>query len=241
MLGILINLLYPASCQVCGIKTNRWNENICADCLKNMRKRLPPFCRKCGRQMPGNPGSENICADCRNSAVYFDRALSAFHYDDSLKELVHSFKYNKATCMAKEFSDLITAFMKQHGIDREIDLILPIPMHPARLFKREVNPSDILAKNIARKLSVRYSGAFLKKIKNTRAQSKLSRHERIKNIKGSFFLTRHGAIETRQKNILLVDDLFTTGSTVNECARVLKKAGSGRVNVITLARGDSLP
>lgn len=240
MLGALINLVYPASCQSCGIRTGSWNENICAGCLKKLKERLPPFCRKCNRQLKGNSEPENICPDCRQSALYFDRAFSVFHYDETLRGLIHNFKYNKITCVAKEFSKLMTTFMKQHDIDREIDLILSVPMHASRLFAREVNSSDILARDIAGKLAIRYSDAFLKKIKNTCAQSKLARHERIRNIKDSFSLTRRGTGGARQKNILLVDDLFTTGATVNECARILKKAGSGRVDVITLARGDSL-
>lgn len=190
--------------------------------------------------MPGEKGLENVCPDCRNGGVYFDRALSVFHYDDTLKELVHKFKYEKITCMAREFSYLTVSFMKQHDTGETIDIVLSVPMHPARLFKREINPSDILARKIAKSLNIRYSGRTLKKIKNTRAQSRLSRSERIKNIKGSFSLTRRGIADIGHKNILIVDDLFTTGTTVNECARILKKAGAGRVDVITLARGDSL-
>ncbi|MFH1854368.1 MAG: ComF family protein [Candidatus Omnitrophota bacterium] len=241
MLEALINLLYPASCQACGVKTNSFNENICVNCLKKIKNRLPPFCLKCGRQVLGGLESENLCPDCRKSCIYFDKAISVFQYGDTLKELVHNFKYNKITCMVKEFSELTTAFMKQHDIGRNIDIVLSVPMHPARLFKREVNPSDILARNIAKKLGIRYSGTSLIKTKNTCPQNKLNRHKRIKNIKGSFSLSKRGETDLRHKNILLVDDLFTTGATVNECARVLKKSGSGRVDVITLARGDRLP
>ena len=96
------------------------------------------------------------------------------------------------------------------------------------------------AKNIAKKLAVRYSGNLLKKTKNTPPQSKLTRAERMKNVKGSFSMQKNNTPYVRHKKVLVVDDLFTTGSTVNECARVLKESGSSYVEVITLARGDRL-
>jgi ComF family protein len=239
ILKILINLIYPASCQACGVKVDGWDKNICADCLKKIKKRTPPFCRRCGKQLSDSHGPEDACPDCKNGGVYFDRAFSIFHYNDMLKGLVHKFKYGKITCMAKEFSDMAAAFVKQRGINSGIDMILPVPMHPLRLIKREINPSEALAGNIASKLAIRYSGRFIKKVKNTRAQSRLGRIERMENIRGSFALTGRGLKDIPGKNILLVDDLFTTGATVNECAMILKKAGAGRVDVLTLARGDT--
>jgi ComF family protein len=239
MLKILINLIYPASCQACGVKIDGWDKSICADCLKKIKKRTPPFCQRCGKQLSGSHGQEDTCSDCKDGNVHFDRAFSIFHYDDMLKGLVHKFKYGRVTCMAKEFSGMATAFVKQRGINSGTDLILPVPMHPLRLIKREINPSEVLACNIAAGLAIRYSGRSIKKVKNTPAQSRLGRIERIENIRGSFALTGRGITDIPGKNILIIDDLFTTGATVNECAMILKKAGAGRVDVLTLARGDT--
>ncbi|MFC1667318.1 ComF family protein [Candidatus Omnitrophota bacterium] len=236
----MINLLYPAFCQACDKKTNRWDQFLCGDCLKKIKKRASPFCIKCSRRLASEVGSQDICNDCKKTVTYYDRALSGFSYDGILKGLVHDFKYMKMNSLAKEFAELTLEFMKEHSMGKNIDLVLSIPMHPDRLLKREVNLSHVLAKRVARKLCVRYSSGFLKKTKNTTPQSKLKRDERIKNIKGSFSLHKNRLSEIRHKNILLVDDLFTTGATVNECARILKDAGSGYVEVITLARGDRL-
>jgi len=241
MLANIINLFYPASCQVCGKKSKLWDQNLCEACLRRMKKRLPPFCIRCGRQISGEPELEACCIDCKRDELYFDRALSVFYYDGILKELIHSLKYRKMTSLAKEFVEFTVDFMKGYGVGKQTDLVLSIPMHPARLFRREINPSHILAQNIAKKLRLEYSGNILKKTKNTPPQSKLPRGERIKNLKHSFSLQKNRATEVKGKNILLVDDLFTTGSTVNECARVLKKALSSYVEVITLARGDKIP
>lgn len=240
MVASILNLLYPSACEACGIKTHAWNQNICGSCYKKIKKRQPPFCIKCGKELPGSPEMKNICNDCKKACIYFDRAASVFHYDDILKNLVHSFKYKKTISLAKEFSDLAVGFMEEYSIGMDSDMVLSIPMHPFRLFKREINPSEILAKNIAKKTGLKYSHGILKKIRNTTPQSRLARNERIHSVKNSFSLRKNKKTAIRNKNILLVDDLFTTGSTVNECAKVLKEAGSRSVEVITLARGDRL-
>ena len=144
------------------------------------------------------------------------------------------------TSLVKEFVELTVDFMKAHGMAGRIDLVLSIPMHPARLLKREINASHILGTAIAKKLGIRHSNGLLKKIKNTPPQSNLKRHERLSNVKGSFSLRKNKKSLVQHKNILLVDDLFTTGSTVNECSRILKEAEANYVEVITLARGDTL-
>lgn len=238
MVGRIINLFYPASCQACGKKSGIWNENLCGDCLKKIKKRLPPFCIKCGRQLTGDPYLKDKCNDCKNHDPYYDRAHSGFHYEGILKDLVHDFKYKKITSLSREFSKLTVSFMKEYTLGKDVDIVAPVPMHPARIFKRETNHSHILAKDIAKNLGLKYSNRLLKKTKNTPLQSKLKRKERINNLKESFSVNKGS--DVKGKNILLVDDLFTTGTTVNECAKILKEAGSDYVEVITLARGDKV-
>lgn len=238
MLGTIINLVYPALCRVCSKKIDKLGHNICLDCLKKIKERLPPFCVKCGRQLKGDPELMLTCPDCKKDTLYFDRAWSVCYYDDPLKGLIHDFKYKKITSLSSDFTALIINFMKKYAIGRDCQMILSIPMHPNRLSKREFNHSDILAKGVSKKLGVSHSGNTLKKIKDTHLQSKLKRDFRIKNLHSSFSLKDSSAV--RDKNILLVDDLFTTGSTVNECSRLLKNSGARYIEVITLARGDSL-
>lgn len=238
MLRAIINLLYPALCRVCFKKINEFDRNICGDCAGKIKERFPPFCVKCGRQLKAEPGSITICPDCEKNEPYFDRAWSACYYEGVLKGLIHDFKYKKITSLSADFAALIANFMKKHGIGKDCQMILSIPMHPDRLFKREVNHADILAKALGKTLGIPYSGSALKKIKDTPPQSKLKRGARIKNLRSSFSLKDRAGV--RNKNIMLVDDLFTTGSTVNECSRLLKDSGARRVEVVTLARGDIL-
>ena len=238
MLGDIINLFYPALCQACGGKMPKWDRHLCENCLKKIEMRQPPFCIKCGKRLSVESSTITICKDCKISAPYFDRAGSACYYDGILKELVYNFKYKKITSLGEEFAKIIINFMKINNLGNLAEIIAPIPMHPKRLFKREVNHADILAKNIAKKLNIHYSGKLLKKIKETAVQTGLGRQKRIKNILGSFSIQNSSIAEN--KNILLVDDLFTTGSTVNECAKLLRKAGARYIEVIALARGDKI-
>lgn len=238
MLKVLINLFYPALCRACSKKINAFDRNICDDCAKKIKERFPPFCLKCGRQLRGGLALITICPDCKKEEPYFDRAWSACYYDGILKDLIHDFKYKKMTSLSADFTNLITNFMKKHSIGRDAQLILSIPMHRNRLFKREINHSDILARALGKTLGISYSQNALKKIKDTSIQSRLKRHERIKNLRSSFSLK--DTLIIRNKNIILVDDLFTTGSTVNECSRLLKNSGARYVEVITLARGEDI-
>ena len=239
MLGALINLLYPAICRACSKKISKFDRNICNDCAKKIKERFPPpFCIKCGRQMKGSPELMAICQDCREDEPYFDKAWSACHYDGLLKNLIHDFKYKKVTSLSTDFTALLIDFMKKHNIGKDSQIILSIPMHPNRLFQREINHADILAKALGKSLGILYSGNTLKKIKDTSLQSKLKRGARIKNLRSSFYIKDRSVV--CNKNIMLVDDLFTTGSTVNECSRLLKDSGARYIEVITLARGDTL-
>ena len=172
--------------------------------------------------------------------LYFDRALSVFHYDGIIKNLIHEFKYKNRLSLSNDFTELAAGFIKEHAIGKEADIVLSIPMHPLKLFKREINASDVLARKIAKILNCRHSAKVLKKTRNTASQSRLSRRERIENVKQSFSVNNNKKSEIKNKNILLVDDLFTSGNTVNECAKALKKASSGHIEVLTLARGDRL-
>jgi ComF family protein len=224
---------------ICGIKTSPPDQNICKNCLKKIKKKVPPFCIKCGRELPGDPELQDSCSDCKRLNPCYNRAFSVFHYDEDFKKLMHNFKYKKIVSLAKEFVELTVDFMDRHGIGRSIDLVLSIPMHPARSLRRGINPSHILAKDTAKKLGITYSDKILKKTKNTVPQTKLKRHDRINNVKGSFSIQKNKTLELKRKNILLMDDLFTTGSTVNECSRVLKETGSAYIEVVTLARGNS--
>ncbi len=236
----IINLFYPPVCHVCDKKMAEEGKALCGDCIKRIRVRKPPFCLKCGKSFGNGIEDKITCLDCRTGKLYYDKAFSALYYEENLKKVILILKYGKITSLAGELSDIMSRCVGEKFPAMDTDLVLSIPMHPLRLLKREINASHILAREVAKKLCIPYSDRVLKKTSNTGEQSKLKRNERLKNLKGSFAVRKEKVGDIAGKNLLIVDDLFTTGATVNECSRVLKKAGSGKIKVLTLARADIL-
>jgi ComF family protein len=161
----------------------------------------------------------------------YTRAWSPFPYQTPLKEAIGLFKYQGKVSLAHPLADLLLAAL---GSLPPIDLILPVPLHPKRLREREYNQSLLLTNRLSQNLNIPLSYTNLIRIRNTPPQISLKRKDRLKNLRGSFQVYQPELIA--KKNLLLIDDVLTTGTTVNECARTLRKAGSGHVYVATLAR-----
>jgi ComF family protein len=187
-------------------------------------------------------GDDHTCGACIKSPKRFDLARSCGYYQNGLKDLIRWFKYRKIPHLAKPLGALLNWGLFKYFKDQSIDLIIPVPLHPKRMRSRGFNQAYLLAlaavkdklkqthlltrPNIAVKTLIR--------IRATPPQTGLKRELRQKNIRNAFAVTRSETIKA--KSILLVDDVYTTGATVNECARMLKKAGADRVAVLSLAR-----
>jgi ComF family protein len=178
---------------------------------------------------------KRLCAECERTGFAFDMARSALLYEGVLKELIHMFKYRGKLSLSAVLCEKIILFLKNH---REIidgaDAILFVPLYNAWLNQREYNHSGILASAISREFGVPVSKALEKKRRTSR-QSELSREERITNLIG-LFRVKEGSGLAGSK-VLLVDDVMTTGTTLNECAKTLKSSGVSEVRCLTLARG----
>ena len=210
-----LNLLYPLHCLGCRKPLETVNEfHICAHCMASInRNAMPPF------ELEDLP---NV------------RAYSACLYDGGLKELVHSFKYKGKTVLAKVFSKLMIDYIKDNPEIADVDLITVVPLHKSRLREREFNQSLLLAGPIAKEYSL-LSANTLEKIRKTRYQNELLKSERLENLRGAFSISPKACI--KDKNILLIDDVMTTGATLSECAKILLKDGATSVTCLTLARG----
>jgi ComF family protein len=156
-------------------------------------------------------------------------------YGGVLKECIHLFKYNERLRLSRILSELMVDFIKTNRqIIDDVDIIVPVPLSAGRLWQRGYNQSEILARALAKELGLSFSNALVK-TKSTRPQSELKRDRRLNNVRGVFGIRRGARIAG--KTILLVDDVLTTGSTLNECARILLESGAGRIRALTLARG----
>lgn len=233
IIGTFINILYPARCFACSSRLNNSANVICGPCYQRLRFNLGLFCPRCGL---GQQQSEK-CPACKNMDFNFRRAWSACVYEEPLKNLIHLFKYNAKLKLRKLFAGLLIQFTKDFKIDlKKYDLLLAVPMHPARQREREYNQSQILALEIAAEFKIPLSNNNCLRIKNSQPQMSLGLGERIKNVKGTFRIRQEK--EFSNKNILIIDDVFTTGSTVSELALELKKSNAKEIDVLTLARSS---
>lgn len=223
MLDAFLNLFFPVSCVICRsqVYERRWGA-VCPDCWSCLATLEPPFCPQCGEPAPA---IEGLCGPCRRGEHAFDFARSALLFNDTLREIVHHLKYSDRVSLAKPLGDIL-----KKCIDREPfigERIIPVPLHPARERERGYNQAELIAARLGRPLATR----LLRRRKNTPSQTGLTRSERRRNLAAAFEITG-----TVSGAVIVVDDVYTTGSTMNEIARTLKRAGAERVEVLTVAR-----
>lgn len=230
LISSFLDLIYPPLCCLCGAKLSNHNLFfLCAGCAENIEYVKKPVCRVCGL-----PGLRDTCGECVGKEYSFSRARASFIYSGAGAEVVKLFKYGKNLWLSKTIEKLFREGLKENPGLSSADIIVPVPLARLREKERGFNQSEILARAAAEKLEKAVSVKNLMRRKNALPQTGLSARERRRNISGIFHVRKRE--EFSGKEVLLVDDVFTTGSTANECAKELLNAGAGGVNVFTLAR-----
>lgn len=214
---------------------------VCPACSRKFTPIESPCCTCCGVMFKSREGTDHVCGECLESRRYFGMARAVGVYDQALMAVIHGFKYGQKAGLAAPLSMLLLNTYGHFWHDRPMDVVVPVPLYGRRLRKRGFNQVYLAIrhwkdrkwqKSFSRPLEVQKS--VLRRIRSTPPQTGLGRSERLRNVKGAFEI---GASHTvRNKNILLVDDVYTTGATVNECAKILLKGGADAVDVLTLAR-----
>jgi ComF family protein len=193
------------------------------------------MCPSCGRPFASPVALEyspqHWCQSCRESPPAFDCVLSPYAFEGALARAIHLFKYRKCVALARPLAELMLVCKDKLP---PVDLVLPVPLHPKRLRVREFNQSLLLADQIATRLSLPLLLDHLRRVRATPPQTELHRAARAENVKHAFALHRGKALQDQR--VLLIDDVLTTGATVNECAKALRRAGVKAVVVWTLAR-----
>ncbi|MGB0910536.1 MAG: ComF family protein [Nitrospirales bacterium] len=228
--------LLPSSCTSCN--TTLWGDPIpffCRPCWSTIQPLSSPQCPRCSlpfhSEIALRYSPEHCCGSCRTKPPAFSQAWTLYPYQSPLKEAIKLFKYQRKVALTGPITTLLTQAL---GTIPPIDLIIPVPLHATRLREREYNQSLLLASGLSQHLHIPLTYTTLVRIRETPPQTSLTKHERLKNLRRSFAVKTPQAIAG--KTMLLVDDVYTTGTTVNECAKVLRKAGAGKVYVVTLAR-----
>ncbi|MDO8786277.1 MAG: ComF family protein [Syntrophales bacterium] len=231
----LTDVIFPPSCVTCGVvlKPDK-NLPFCPICFSRINFIRPPLCTRCGIPFNGHEAGDHLCGDCLTSEVYFSVARAVGRYENTILDAIHCFKYRGKIAVGEILGRLMADFARQALDIKDYSLIMPAPLHPKRLRERGFNQSVILAQTVSKRFSIVLDFMTLKRHIHTKPQVSLGKKERELNVRGAFEVSDKEKI--RGKNIILVDDVYTTGSTVKECARVLTEGKAAKVAVLTFAR-----
>ena len=230
----LIDVLFPRSCAGCGTEAGQEALYLCWDCLARISVIHSPFCRICGNPVEGAVEDNFVCSSCIRKKPFFDIARSAAHYTGVLQCLIQDFKYHSAIWLSRDFAKLMIACAKAYLSETDIDAVTSVPLYHAKERERSYNQAFLLAKEVTKYFHKPLVKNMLYRVRPTESQTHLTYSERAVNIKNVFAVKKANLV--KGSSILLIDDVITTGATVNECSRVLKEAGAEKVSVLTLAR-----
>jgi ComF family protein len=241
LFGKLIDLIYPPRCHVCNAflwenMAHHGGEelSLCQACYSSFTALTSPLCPVCGRPFAVGTGADHTCEDCLLKQPFYDIARAPYVYEGPLMSAIHEFKYGKKSHLARSLGPLLASYAdtwlgRNHGL-----LVMPVPLHPKRLRERGFNQSLLLARHVASRLEAGLDYLSLRRTRLTRPQTGLTSDQRKKNVRRAFDIACPGGL--KGDTVLVIDDVATTGSTLNECARALKKAGIKEVFCLVLAR-----
>ncbi len=211
---IINNIIFPPCCLICG----KWNINIlCKECKKEIYEKAI------------------FQIEEKNANYYFEKHIYLFQYEGKIRNLILDYKFKDKSYLYKIFSEIVTKNKKICGILKKYDIIIPVPIHTRRKKQRGYNQSELIAREIAKsEQNLKYENKILKKEKHTVPQSSLSKEQRKQNVQNVYKLENQEKI--RNKKIILFDDIYTTGSTANACAKILKENGAKEIIVLTIAK-----
>jgi ComF family protein len=235
----LLSTLFPAECRLCNeplLSVARLP--VCNTCLADIQPFKFPVCDRCSEALPSV--GQGTCTACKNAPPPFAAAKAFGTYDGNLRGLIHLLKYQgvrtAATALAKSTASVIAAHAAQLG---EKPLIVPIPLHRAKYRARGFNQAEEIAAQLKKLTGFELYRYALVRKRNTESQTGMTAHQRRENVRGAFAARKRALRDLSGRNIILVDDVMTTGATAAECARVLRRAGAKQVFVVTAARVTS--
>ncbi|MDD6920556.1 MAG: ComF family protein [Eubacteriales bacterium] len=241
----IINLIYPKDdyCICCDSFINSESKyHICDSCIRKLQWINNVLCEKCGKMLDDEITGEILCYDCQENMRSFDKAYTCTRYGLYERILISRFKEHKKSYIAESLATIMydricLEYSSSDSTKKAYDVVIPIPIHKNKYKKRGFNQSENIAKVLAEKLGVLYDKNLLKREIETRSMKSLSSEERKRNIKNAFIIETYNKNLIKYNKVLLVDDIYTTGATLNEASRVLKEAGVREVYAITFSAG----
>lgn len=234
-LRALLDTFFPPLCHVCrSFVDGAGDIHLCAGCREKIRGIGYPCCPICGLPFAATDGIDHLCGPCLTARPAFDSARAAVRFDGPVQELIHRFKYGRKVHLSRPLgllaAETLSGFIRACGGD----CIVPVPLHRKRLRERGFNQAQLLGRVLAKQWRIPLSVDNLRRVRWTDPQTGLSADDRRRNVRGAFQVADPSRF--RGRRLILVDDVYTTGSTATECARTLKDAGAGEVRVVTVAR-----
>ncbi|MEM9287790.1 MAG: ComF family protein [Pseudomonadota bacterium] len=231
--GKVLDFVLPPRCASCGALTER-QVGLCSACWPGLSFITDPFCERCGVPFEFAVPGRSVCAACLRRPPAFDRAFSPLSYGDMSRTLILQLKHGDRLGHAQLLANLMAPHVASFGL--ESPLVMPVPLHPWRLIWRRFNQSVLLARHLARTTGHKLDVFSLARRRRTKMQQGLDARQRRENVRAAFMVPakRRGFVKGR--DILLIDDVFTTGATVEACCKPLRKAGARRIGVLTAAR-----
>ncbi len=229
----MIQLLFPLRCPVCDRPVRPFGAKICPECIGKLKMLKQPYCMKCGK---GVAEEEEFCTDCRKSQHVFVRGRALYEYDKAAAS-IYRFKYGERQEYAGFFGEELGRYLGNFVKAVNPDALIPIPLHVKRERRRGYNQAALLASALGEQLNIPVADKFLLRVKHTTPLKRLNPQERQNNLKKAFIIAQN---DVKLKTVILVDDIYTTGSTMDEAARTLMRGGVEKVYFVALACGEGI-
>lgn len=228
----IVDFALPPRCPGCGVITET-ADSFCLPCWQSLQFLGEPCCARCGLPFEYDSGEGAECGACLTEPPFFDRLRAAVAYGEVARAVALKLKYSGRPAVA----DTLGHFMQRHLSDEEKAAILvPVPLHRWRIWKRGYNQSALIAQSLAKRSGLRLELDAIRRVRPTPPLKGMGRQERALTVKGAFAVDEAARAAVTGRTVILVDDVYTSGATANACARLLKRSGAKTVNIICWAR-----
>ncbi len=233
LLSIILQLLFPLRCPVCDCILKYPEDKVCLECLKQLKLISPPWCMKCGKKLllPGE-----YCADCRARRHLFVQGRALYEYG-SVSASIYRFKYGNRRECVEFYGERLVEFLGDFIRRVEPDALIPVPLHRERMRKRGYNQAELLAKEVGKRMNIPVYADYLMRVKRTTPLKYENPEQRQNNLKKAFIIKQN---DVKLKRVIIVDDVYTTGSTMDAAAGALSAAGIQEIYYVALACGTGL-
>ena len=232
IINTVLDWIFPPRCSVCDRIINPKWEGICPDCLSKLTYINDPYCMKCGK--PLDKCEKEFCDDCQSREHIYDEGRAALVYDEYMSASIYRFKYNSKQEYSKLYGKIISERLSDKIMSWNADVIIPVPIHKSKLKSRGYNQAALIAKEISKRVNIPVEERIVSRTIPTKVMKNLGAKERENNLKKAFIVNKNSV---KLNSVIIVDDIYTTGSTIDAMSRILKDAGVSKVYYIALCIG----